>query len=177
VAALTEGAAELQELLISIDDSLSDHTTAATAAAAVAAAAAGGRLVVIEWVAPWASASLTLSQQLQALAAACPHLPVVSVDVSGSTANQVLAVEKVMQVPQPYRKGGRRFHPLPKSGEGAGSCYCCYCCCCCCSDLGQVVPCYRCRMTYCDVSTTAMRRHFIHCAPNLPSKPATASVM
>jgi hypothetical protein len=120
VAVVTEGAPELQELLISIDDALSS-TTAQTAAAA-----AGGQLVVINWVAPWACASLTLSQQLQALVAACPHLPVVSVDVSGSTANQVLALEKVMQVPQAYRKGGRKFHPVPKSGEGAGPC-CCRC--------------------------------------------------
>jgi hypothetical protein len=72
--------------------------------------------VVIEWVAPWATTSLTASQQLRALAASCCQLPVITLDVTVSDINRAMALEKVMEVPQVYRKGGRKFLPVPKSG-------------------------------------------------------------
>jgi hypothetical protein len=39
------------------------------------------------------------------------------VDVTVSDANRQLALEKVMEEAQAYRKGGRKFQPVPKSGE------------------------------------------------------------
>ena len=120
VSAVTDGAAELQQLLNSIEDAT--HSTTNASAAPAAAAAEGPHFVVIEWVAPWAAASLAASQQLQGLAATCCQLPVITVDATASGPNRALALEKVMEVPQVYRKGGRKFLPVPKSGEQGGGC-------------------------------------------------------
>jgi hypothetical protein len=122
VSVVTGGAAGLLDTLSYIQETL-DNTPAAaaadgtgTAAAAAAAAAVGPPPVVIEWVAPWATTSLTASQQLRALAASCCQLPVITLDVTVSDINRAMALEKVMEVPQVYRKGGRKFLPVPKSG-------------------------------------------------------------
>lgn len=122
VSAVSGGAAELQQLLDNIEEQ-SDSLAAATAAGGAGVShtshsSHSSHPVVIDWVAPWAAASLAASQQLQALAATCRHLPVITVDVTASAANNAVALEKVMEVPQVYRKGGRQFHAVPKSGEG-----------------------------------------------------------
>jgi hypothetical protein len=111
---VTAGACQLQQLL---DDILEQHNNNSSSSSSSSAEPAEGLWVLIEWLAPWADASVAASKQIQQLAAAYPSLPVITVDVTASDANRQLALEKVMQIPQSYRKGGRKFQPVPKSGE------------------------------------------------------------
>jgi len=117
VSAVSGGAAELQQLLENIEEQL-DSLAATGGGVGGSHSSHSSHPVVIDWVAPWAAASLAASQQLQALAATCRHLPVITVDVTASAANNAVALQKVMVVPQVYRKGGRQFHAVPKSGKG-----------------------------------------------------------
>ncbi|KAF8071330.1 yciC [Scenedesmus sp. PABB004] len=107
VAEITGGACELQRLLDDVHARLAGGD----------AGGGAGPAVVVDWAAPWAAASAAASAALDGLAAAHPGLPVVRVDVAASDANRALALEKVMEAPQAWRKGGRKFQPVPRSGE------------------------------------------------------------
>jgi hypothetical protein len=106
VSVISDGAVQLQELLDAIAEA--HHSSSSMQQQPP--------YLIIDWHAPWVAASVAASQQLVALAAAARHVHVVTLDVTLFPHNRALALEKVMEVPQAYRKGGRRFLAVPKSG-------------------------------------------------------------
>jgi G3E family GTPase len=118
---VTEGASEAQALLDAWDARCQRRQGSSSSAAAAPAA-------VIEWLAPWASASRAESLRFAREAALRPHSALfLRVDVSAHgkpyPLNELLALEKVMARSQSRRgasaaSGGAPPFPVPKVGGG-----------------------------------------------------------